>query len=155
MSGEPENVGSLSEAGSVYLWSLAPVYTLDSSISSVSVSQGGIAHLTIDFDAPWASQPYRTLLSGSGTGPTTYGVEIPLTRDALTDNSYRNHYPFQVHASMHGILDMNGQAQAHIAIPAGAYSGAVGRTLHLATVVTPPGSLPTASTNAVSITLVP
>ena len=154
--GAPEDThDGKQDAGSAYVYSTAPPAFLRSNLSLLSTSQGGIIHLDMEFRQQPSGLPYRTLLSLIGTGPTVFGCEIPLTQDPYTIQSYHGAYPFRIHAFMHGVLDANRSARAHIAIPPGRQNAAIGRTLYFAVVVTPPGSLPTASTNAVSITLVP
>lgn len=52
---------------------------------------------------------YKILLSAHGTGPTKYGVSIPLTFDTMALKSAYGIYPFPNHSNMHGKLSISGQ----------------------------------------------
>lgn len=139
--------------GKVFSIIIKPVTTLFATPDSLSVSQGGVAHLGIDLGADFAQERYRILMSGSGLGFFMAGnVRVPLTRDGLTDRSYQGIYPFQVSSGMHGHLDEEGRASAHIAIPIGHLpSSLVGQSVYCSALVTSPASGPIGSTSPVWI----
>jgi len=71
----------------------------------VSATTGATLHLDLDFPAAAGLQHYRVLISAAGTGPTNYGIAIPLALDTMVWNSYFGNYPFPVSNNLHGALD--------------------------------------------------
>lgn len=143
----------LQAAGSVYAHTFNPFMT--SSSNEVSASAGGTIHFDLSFPETAALDEYKILISASGTGPTHYGVDIPLTVDNIVIQTYFGNYPIASHSGMHGSLDSSAMATASADIPAGAYSSYVGLTLHMAAIANQPGSLPQHSSVAVPLLITP
>lgn len=122
---------------------------LRSDLPTASVSVGGTAHLELDFpDA--AAYEYKVLFSKTGNSTSVYGVEIPLTQDYLTVDSYRGNYPMPT-TNLHGALGPNGDATASFIVPAGLPSAMVGQTFWLAAIAAQPGQLPEYSSIAIAL----
>lgn len=136
-------------AGAVYAFSFRPF--LSSNTATISAASGGILQLDLDFSRTTASDEYKVLISATGTGPSFYGVPIPLTRDHLVNQTFLGIYPFSTYTNLHGTLDADGNASASISLPAGYLSALVGRSFWLAAVANQPGQLPEYSSVAVPI----
>jgi len=145
--------GGRYRAGSAYVYDFHPF--LMANTPTISASAGGVLDLTLDFPDTAAFQDYITLMSIHGTGPTNYGVDIPLSLDAYLLDSAAGIYPFTMTTNLHGTLDSAGNAAADITFPAGAYNFALGRTFWLAAVSFPSSQLPAYSSVAVAIEFVP
>jgi hypothetical protein len=145
--------GGLPLAGSAYVFGFRPLLT--ASTNTLSAASGGTISFDLAFPQQDANMPYRILFSTSGTGPSFYGVDIPLSRDPYARNSFLGSYPFQTVVDMHGTLDASGTATASFSVPANALAGAIGRTLNFAAIVMPTGLLPTTSSVAVTLEIVP
>lgn len=143
-------VGALDRA---YVYSFRPFLQTDG--QSLSAAAGGTITLDLDFPVLAAGLDYKVLLSEAGVGPTTYGVAIPLTADSLTLRSDQGYYPMPGAFAMHGQLDALGDASAGFTIGPGSASHYIGRTLWIAAVAMPSGSLPVYSSIPVSVTLEP
>ena len=144
--------GGLNGAGSVFIQSFNPF--LLASHESISASTGGTVSFALDFPLAAAFFEYKVLASASGTGPSFYGVDIPLTHDSLVRNTFSGIYPI-VSSTMHGTLDANGDGNASLTIPAGISTSLIGRTYYLAAVANQPGQLPEYSSVAVSLEITP
>lgn len=151
--GAPQNSWTATYSGAIVLAEYSPY--LEITPTEISAASG--AQLSFDLDFPWASASgqYRILISATGTGPTHYGVDIPLTADSWTTNSYLNDYPFPQSSSLHGFLDGLGDGTATASIPAGVATRLIGRTFWVAAIEAPFGQLPRTSSAAVPITIVP
>lgn len=123
---------------------------LQSDLHVVSASMGGTANLDFDFPSFAASYDYKVLFSKTGNSTTVFGVDIPLTQDYLTVDSYFGNYPMSV-TNMHGILDANGDGSASFSVPAGLPSSLIGQTFWFAAIAAPPGQLPTYSSIAIAL----
>lgn len=138
----------LSYEGSAFVLSFNPF--LESSAASVSVSAGEQFQLEMDFPDSAANYGYKVLISATGTGPMTYGVEIPLTEDTLVHNTYLGIYPFSNYSNLHGTLSVNGDASASITIAAGQLDPSlIGRTLWMAGAASVNGLRPAEFSSAV------
>jgi hypothetical protein len=86
---------------------------------SVSASAGGVVQLHLNFPAAAAGDDYKVLISAAAFGPTTDGVEIPLTQDSMVVDTFLGNYPMAVHSNLLGTLSATGQAQAsyHNSVP--------------------------------------
>ncbi|MFK5955772.1 MAG: VCBS repeat-containing protein [Planctomycetota bacterium] len=140
-------------SGSAYSFTFIPYLT--QSASTISVATGGTISMNLDFPSDSSFLAYRVLFSESGTGPTTYGVAIPLTSDALVRDTFRGVYPFATYSSLQGMLDSNGDAAASFQVPGGLSPSLIGRVFYAAAVAIPVGQLPSVSSAPISFTLVP
>lgn len=143
----------LFNTGAAHVHSFDPYMASDA--SEVSASAGDVLDLTLDFPSAAAGYDYITLMSISGTGPTTYGIDIPVTVDSYLLDSAANIYPFSITSGLHGTLDGAGNASASITFPAGVFNFAVGYSFWLTSVAFPTGSLPEYSSVANMITFTP
>jgi hypothetical protein len=140
--------GSLTYEGSAFIYSFNPY--LESSAVSVSVAAGEQLQLELDFPTAAANYGYKVLISATGSGPMTYGVEIPLTEDALLHSTYLGIYPFATYSDLHGTLSVNGDASASITIAAGQLDPSlIGRTLWMAAAASSNGLKPAEFSSAV------
>lgn len=127
-------------SGSAYVYSFDPFLVADS--YSASASTGGVVQLELNFPAAAAGDDYKVLISAAGFGPTTYGVEIPLTQDSMVIDTFFGTYPMPTHSNMQGTLSATGSALASFTVPSGLPSALVGRTYWIAAIASPPGQLP-------------
>jgi hypothetical protein len=73
---------------------------------TISATTGGTVTLTLDFPDEAALHEYKVLISKTGTGPSFYGVDIPLTRDRFLNDAFLGNYPFPTHTDLHlGLAD--------------------------------------------------
>jgi hypothetical protein len=128
---------------------------IHANIQTISASMGGKLKMYIDFPVEAGLAHYKVLISASGTGPTLFGVEVPLTIDNLVIASFSNNYPFPVHSRLHGLLSPNGDALASITAPPGLPASMVGNTYFLAAVANRPSFLPEYSSVALLLTVTP
>lgn len=145
--------GGLIEAGSSYIYGFNP-YLLTSS-ETISANQGGALEFHLNFPEVAALKEYKILISQTGTGPTHYGVDIPLTQDNLVVDTYMGNYPVNSHTDLHGILNSDGNAFASLTVPAGIPSSIIGNTYFIAAIANLPGNLPEHSSIARTLTIVP
>jgi hypothetical protein len=141
------------EAGGVDVFGFQPF--LISNTRQVSASAGGVIDLQLDFPSSARKDRYRVLISATGTGPTTYGVDIPLTQDQMVEWTYRGYYDFPHYTNLHGNLDSDGNATASATFSAGMWPGLIGRTYWIAAVANKFGQLPEFSSIAIPIEIVP
>jgi len=145
--------GNLAVPGSVEIW--GPADFMTSSENELSASAGGTIHFTIDFPSNVAAKEYHLLASITGTGPTHYGVDIPLTLDAaLLQTSQGNYNPASANQAT-GALDIDGNASAQLTFPAGSLTTLVGTTLYFASVCFSPSALPELSSVANPVLVLP
>jgi hypothetical protein len=123
---------------------------LRSDLPAASASTGGTANLELNFPDAAAAFDYKVLFSKTGNSSTVYGVEIPLTQDYLTVDSYFGNYPMP-ETNMHGTLGPTGDASASFTVPAGLPSSLVGQTFWLAGIAAPTGQLPAYSSIAITL----
>jgi len=138
--------------GLISLLTFSPFLQADA--MSISASTGGTIQLDLDFPDAAAFDEYKVLISATGLGLSTYGVDIPLSRDNLVDHTFLGNYPMPV-SNMHGVLDAAGNASASFTAPAGFNPQLVGRTFYLAAIANQPGQLPEYSSVAVAIEITP
>jgi hypothetical protein len=147
------NSGSLSDAGSAYVYTFEPY--MEPSSFTISAAAGGSLWFNLDFPDSAAHLPYKILMSSAGHGSFLYGVDIPLRLDGMVLDTFFGNYPFQNYTGMTGTLNSAGKATAGINVAAGAYSNIVGRTVHFSSIVIQLGQLAEYSSVAVPITIVP
>lgn len=140
------------DAGTVEVVGLAPYIT--ASEHHVSAASANTLEFGLSFPLSTAHYEYRILLS-SAMGPSFYGVDIPLLRGPMAVNSYNGSYPFPTTTNMHGTLNWNAQAMASCGAPAGSFNRAIGYTMYFAAIVNPPGGVPTHSSIALPVTILP
>ena len=145
--------GGLFRAGSAYVFSFSPF--LYSDTREVSAATGAVVNLNHDFPTQAGFDVFKVLISATGAGPTNYGVEIPLTQDSLTIQTFLGNYPFATHTNMHGTLDINGQATSSLTLPAGLPSSLIGRSFYVASIANQLGQLPEYSSAVVVIHITP
>ncbi len=126
--------------GSAAILGLGPILTLSS--NTVSIILGGTIEMEMEFPPMASRMNYKILLSAHGTGPTKYGVSIPLTFDTMALKSAYGIYPFPNHSNMHGKLSISGQASASMVVPPNLPTEFLGRTFWLAAVAHPNGLKP-------------
>jgi hypothetical protein len=102
-----------------------------------------------------AGYSYKVLASQSGTGPTFYGVEIPLTYDSLVRRSLMGTYPGALEGNHQGTLDSEGNAAAKIRITAGNWPELIGMQYYIAVVAMGATGLPEFSSVAIPILITP
>ena len=129
--------------GGVFVYSFNPYLSL--SHETISAATGAEVEFKIKFTPDSAGKDYKVLASASGTGPTNYGIDIPLTLDSLVIDTYRGNYGLPNHSAMHGVLDTNGDATASMTIPAGLPSSMIGNSYWFAVIAEPSGGLPEAT----------
>lgn len=148
----PENTpGGRHHAGSAYVFSLGQF--LFSNTYTLSAAAGGDLDFELDFPSHAALLEYKILISSTGTGPTFFGVTIPLTRDLLLGETYNGFYHMPFHQGLQGTLDSDGDASGGMTFPPGVLSALTGSSFNLAAIANPPGQDPTHSSAAVVISI--
>ncbi|NQU49782.1 MAG: FG-GAP repeat protein [Planctomycetes bacterium] len=145
--------GTHSTGGSAYMYAFKAFLSGD--IFHVSASTGATLNMELDFPAAAANHAYKILISASGDGPSTYGVEIPLTLDSLVIDTFYGNYPVPQYSNMHGYLDGDGLASASLTIPAGIPAGLIGNTYYLAAIANAWNQLPDHSSVYIDLVIVP
>ncbi len=145
--------GGLGIFGSAFLYSFTP--GMSTNAYQISAALGQAVTLQLDFPDGAALHNYKVLLSTTGVGPTTYGIDIPLTVDPYAQQSFQGSYPFPLHNNLQGILSINGEATATIDFPAGLPPALVGLRFWLAAITFAPGQLPEHSSVALPLRMVP
>jgi len=145
--------GGLTYAGAAYVIGFHPFLT--SASRSVSAAVGGLIHLELDFPDLAAGDEYKVLMSARGVGPTTYGVEVPLTQDSLVIDTFMGNYPMSVYTGLHGTLSGTGDAAGSFTLFAGLLPNLIGRTFWLAAIANQPGQLPEYSSVAIPVKILP
>ncbi len=148
-----EDPSFITDAGSAYVYSHKPF--LSASAKTVSAAAGATLDFTLDFPDAAAGKEYKILISETGNGPTTYGVDIPLTQDSQVLSTFQGVYPVPNTTGMHGILDASGNARADLTVPAGIPAALIGRIYWLAAIANAAGQLPEHSSVAVTIEITP
>jgi len=146
-------IGGLSAIGSAYTYTFNPY--LIPNMRSVSASAGGTLNLELTFPDAAGLDDYKILISETGMGPATYGVEIPLTQDSLVIDTFFGNYPVPGISNMHGTLDASGNASASLTVPAGIPAALIGRTYYLAAIANQTGQLPEFSSAAMAFLITP
>ena len=136
--------------GGVQVFRITPFLYADS--KEISLAGGATIQLDLNFPEASAADPYRVLFSTGGPGPTSYGVEIPLTRGILLADSYAGIYPFTSYLDLQGTLDPFGNANASFVVQGGMLpSRLLGRSLWMAAVAMDPGLYPNLSSIAIRL----
>jgi FG-GAP repeat protein/VCBS repeat protein len=141
------------DAGSAFVYGFNPY--LRANTATISASAGGVLDLELDFPKAVRFDDYKVLISASGTGPSYFGVLIPLTRDPLVTETFHGNYPVTVYSDLHGSLDASGNASASLTVPAGIPSALIGTSFYLAAIANQVGQMPEDSSAAVTITITP
>lgn len=147
------NLLGLPNSGSAFLIAFNPFLRVNP--ATISAATGGTLSYALDFPSSAGGHVYKVLLSASGTGPTNYGVDIPLTLDRFVRDSFFGNYPLPTHTNMHGTLDAFGDANASLTVPAGVSAALVGHTFHFAAIANAAGQLPERSSIALAIEIMP
>ena len=124
--------------------------------NTISASYGGMCQLFFDFDVSHAGNQYLVIASVAGTAPgfSLNGVDIPLTRDFLTDQLlYQNYYPMMVGFSDNLSFLGNGTA-LFLGYP-GLLSRYIGMTAHFAVVSFGSSWTAVGTTNSYPMTILP
>jgi len=114
--------------------------------------QGATVDYDIDFPDGAGNQNYMVLMSASGTGPFTFGVEIPLTIDPFLVASALGHLA-ALQTGFAGTLSSTGTATASLILPPGQLSFLSGGELNLAAIAFPTGGLAAFSSSAIRLTI--
>jgi ribosomal protein L35AE/L33A len=146
-------VAGVSKGGVVYVYSLNPY--LYSSAKKVSLTTGAIIDLKFDFPTAAAAYEYRLLMSATGTGSSLFGVNVPLTTDRLTLDTYNGVYPVSQYSNLQGTLDGAGDASGSLTIPAGIPPRLLRRRFWFAAIAGLPGRIPEYSSIAVPLSFIP
>ena len=136
-------------SGSASLLSFKPF--LSSDLNTISVGSGGTLTLENDFPIAADGHDFKVLMSASGTGPSHYGVDIPLTQDGLVLDTFAGIYPFATPTNMHGILDASGDATSTLTIAGGLPTNLIGRNIYMAAIANSTGQLPEFSSAVVRV----
>jgi hypothetical protein len=149
--GAPGADMSFTNAGAVYVYDFKPF--LRSNTYTVSAALGGSVNFALDFPESAGGHEYKVLISATGMGPSTYGVEIPITMDYMAMNSLNGIYPFSNYVGLHGILSATSKASATITVTPGLPTGLIGRTFWFAAIAGPAGGLAEYSSAVVPISV--
>lgn len=144
---------SYGTASSAFVFSYRPFLTTSS--TTISAALGGTLHCELAFPIEASGYMYKILISASGIGPTTHGVDIPLTLDRWVAETFRGNYARATTLNMHGTLDSVGTAAASITFAPPLPSAIVGRIFVLAAIANPPGQLAEYSSVAVPLEITP
>lgn len=144
---------STSIAGEVFVYSLRPYLHLDT--RSVSLATGGQLDFQLDFPVTASLHEYKILMSQTGSGPSYFGVDIPLTVDQLVLDTFIGNYPVTNHAGMFGTLDTQGDSTASLVVPAGLPPALLGRKIWIAAISNQSSQDPKFSSVVIPITFVP
>jgi hypothetical protein len=119
---------------------------------SLSMSNGGIAQIMIDFDDKYDSKRYMLLCSTTGddTGFNLGRIHVPINFGAvLAKTLYSDYYNQMV--NFNSDLNINGDALAMIVMPPNSPSSYAGLTLYFAALVIPPNGYPLSVTDSSSM----
>lgn len=125
----------------------------DGDTKEISLFTGAALSLDLNFPDSSAAAAYKVLFSTEGPGPTTYGVESPLTRGTLLKDTYNGIYPFAQHQGLQGTLDPFGNATASFTVQGGLPPRLLGRSLWMAAVSIQTGLYPDQSSIGIGIRL--
>lgn len=128
---------------------------LAASSDTLSASGTSLVALEFDFDVFMAHEEYRLIISASSVGSFHHGVEIPLDLDGRVLRSYFGDYFSLLHSGLSGNLDGDGRAVGSIGVMPGTMTPFLGRTFYMAAVANRPSQLPSASSIALPMTIVP
>ncbi|KAA3604480.1 MAG: hypothetical protein DWQ01_21825 [Planctomycetota bacterium] len=144
--------GGLNTAGSAFLYAFEPF--VEANPTSLSATQGGRIDFALDFPDGEAGHEYLMLASITGTGPwDLYGIEVPLTYDAVTQLMIQSPPPL-VHQSS-GNLDSTGDGLAWLDAMPGDLSAFAGGRFWVAAIAYEAGVAVHLSSVAVRIDILP
>ena len=122
----------------------------------LSAAAGGTIDYAMQFPEEAGEDLYILLMGYSGTGPTTFGVPIPLTVDPLVAMTAQGNLGGAIlQTGFRGQLSSSAAATATLGFPPGLLSPFVGLEFQLAAIAFDPGSLPQYSSVAVRLTIDP
>lgn len=128
---------------------------LESDHDEISLQDGGLIFLTINFPETEAGMKKFILMSATGTGPSQLGdVIVPLHRDVLFRNSLRNRYPDGFFGAR-GRLDDQGDGSAFFRLLPGAHAGLLGQSIYAVVLSVDPFEGPRLSSVALEIRFTP
>jgi hypothetical protein len=154
LMGSPWNdVGWNLDVGYAFISGLSPF--MRTNTPTVSAATGGVLEFDMGFPHLAKGWDYKVLISASGTGPTNFGVQIPLTQDQMVLDTFWGNYPVPVHSGMQGVLDSSGNADASMTIPAGLPSALIGNTYYFAAIVMGPYNVASYSSEVALLTITP
>lgn len=157
VQGSPSDADySIVTISSQYLsrWSFSPFLTGDS--SEYSISAGTPVDFTVDFPESTVGYRYAVLVSASGLGATSYGVDIPLQSDSVLQwtAATRNHTLLTT-LGWRGTLDGDGNSFATLDSRLALPSSIIG-LVHFAAIAMPSsGELAEFASFAVPLTILP
>lgn len=140
-------------SGTTFLYGFNPF--LNPSATTVSAASGGTISYEFDFSSEAGLFEYRMLVSASGPGQFQFGIDIPLTFDGLVRRTASGNYPTGFTSGFSGLLTSSGKANGSATLPAGALTSLIGTTLYMAAVANEAGQLPSFSSVAVPLEILP
>ena len=135
----------------------APTPALTGDWGALSVTDGGVQHMSLDAGASQAGSLYLVIGSTSGTAPGTPfgGFLIPLNLDAYTTFTLNNVNQLPLSGSF-GVLDGSGSAEAEFTVPGGVLpSSSAGLVFDHAFVTLDVQAQVSSTSNALAVTLAP
>lgn len=128
---------------------------LEATTNTISSSAGVLVGFAMDFPDEMAGADYKLLFSLRGSGPTHFGVDIPLTLDRFMLDSYSGILPFRFHGGFQGTLDAEGKAVADFGQLPDDLSAVIGRSLYFSAVANQPGQIPEISSMVLPLEILP
>lgn len=122
----------------------------------LSVSQGGIVGIGVEFELGKRNHYYRLLMSAHGVGPTQVGgVQVPLTEDRIFTRMNNGNYPSSIYPAT-GRLDNNAEAMIAIqAAPNSIPSALIGHDVYVAVIAEKENGTTMFSSGAEAISILP
>jgi hypothetical protein len=128
--------------------------SINFSSPTISMSQGGVAEINIDFDNKYGGDRFLVLLGlSSNTGFNLGKVRVPLDFGALTARTLYGAY-FNEMVNFDSNLNFAGDALALIVLPPNQFTSYIGMVLHTAAIVLPNYGYPLSVTDSDQITFV-
>jgi len=151
--GDAEATQPLQDSGTTFLYGFNPF--LNPTATAVSAASGGSISYEFDFSSEAGLFEYRMLVSASGPGQFQFGIDIPLTLDNLVVQTANGNYPTGFTSGFSGLLTSSGKANGTATLPAGALTSLIGTTLYMAAVANETAQLPSFSSVAVPLEILP
>ncbi len=139
--------------GAVFVQKFNPFLRLNTSV--VSAGTGTQLNFEVSFPTAAAGLNYKILMSKSGTGPSWFGILIPIGRGQWTSDSYLGNYQVATHTGMHGVIDTNGLGSATMTLPPGIPWTFIGSTIHYVAIAEATGGPPQWSSVALPLQIWP
>ncbi|NQU49622.1 MAG: FG-GAP repeat protein [Planctomycetes bacterium] len=155
VSGSPEASPANSGVGSGTITVFGRKGFLSVTSDSISASNAQAIDFTLAFKNTEANKNYRVLASLSGTGPSFYGVDIPLSNDTAAMRTWSGIYAPGTPVNMHGTLDNKGNATASVSFAPNALQSIVGQNIYFAAVSLSNTDVPEASSVALTVLVTP